>query len=395
MRIGVTLVVLATTASARAAPEVSVEGVVVDANSRWTGDHSRIVTEATVRTPSGDVVVSQLGGSVDGLTMRTFPGPEILVPGMRVAVSAHEGVDLAQRTHVVVDDLRVLDDPSGFVRTGPTKAGRYLFWESGCVLVTVDADGTKEVAGNLEFDAIDASIDEWNTNTSACSYMHIVKNATEAHEVGNDGRNMIKFRDQSWCRPAINDDPARCYSPSAAGLTTAVFVDDKTSSRDGAIVDADVELNGVDFAISVAGQSTGTASCMSEVGNTLTHELGHLQGLEHPCLASGDPPRQDGDGNPVPLCAVTTDPKIIEATMYNFQDCGETKKEDLTADDISGICKTYPLANDPKTCGPPGGNDGGCCIASVGSSHGWPATVLLGGLTTLLVLLRRKRSHAV
>src|SRR5262245_57747891 len=87
-------------AAALAAP-VTVEGMVVDAQSRWTEDGSRIVTEATVRTPDGaDVVVSQLGGSVDGLTMRTFPGPELLAPGMRVAVAATERMDLSLRMHV-------------------------------------------------------------------------------------------------------------------------------------------------------------------------------------------------------------------------------------------------------------------------------------------------------
>lgn len=44
-----------------------VEGDVIAAHSHWTDDRSRIVTEATVQTPDGTVVVSQLGGSVDGL----------------------------------------------------------------------------------------------------------------------------------------------------------------------------------------------------------------------------------------------------------------------------------------------------------------------------------------
>jgi hypothetical protein len=77
--------VLLVPATAAAAPGMSVEGMVTAAKSRWTQDGSRIVTEATVATPTGPIVVSQLGGTVDGLTMRTFPGPEILAPGMQVA----------------------------------------------------------------------------------------------------------------------------------------------------------------------------------------------------------------------------------------------------------------------------------------------------------------------
>jgi len=387
MRTVVTLVMLVVPAIASATP-TSIEGLVTDARSRWTSDGSRIVTEATVRTPDGDVVASQLGGTVDGLSMRTFPGPEIMVPGMRVALVVHEGLDLAQRTHVVVDHARVLAFPPGFVRTGPTRAGKFLFWESSCVLVTVDAAGTGEVVGDNEFEAVDAVLAEWNSSTEGCSYMNIVQTEPVASEVGRDNRNLIKFRDQSWCRPAVGDDPPRCHSPTAAGLTTAIFVDDADSGRDGAIVDADIELNGVDFALSHQGQTTGTASCQSEIRNTLTHEIGHLLGLEHPCRTAADPPRIDGAGNPVPQCSQTTDPSIVEATMYNFQDCGETKKQSLTTDDSAAICAVYPKSDDPGQCNPVG-EDTGCCSASDGLP---PSGLLLAGMTAFLMTRRRKKS---
>src|SRR5439155_19993785 len=126
-------------------------------------------------------------------------------------------------------------------------------------------------------------------------------------------------------RPATQGDPELRYAPAAAGITTVAYVDDASSSRDGALVDADIELNGVNFAIAVNGQTLSSQSCLSELQNTLTHELGHMHGLEHPCLSPGDPSRVDGNGNPVPQCSLTTDPAILDATMYNYQDCGETK----------------------------------------------------------------------
>lgn len=374
---------------------MTIDGDVVAVYSHWTNDGSRIVTEATVRTPDGsEVVVSQLGGSVDGIGMIQMPGPEMLVLGMTVALAAHRDVDLAQREHVVLDSVKVFAYPPNFVRTGPTKAGHSLYWESGCVFVTVDDAGTSAIAGDGEFAIIDASIDEWNNQTASCSYLNVINEGRKAHEVGNDKVNVIKFRDTTWGRPATGDDPARSYASAAAGITTAVYIDDDTSDRDGAIIDADVEINAVNFAVSVNGQSTGTG-CKAELQNTLTHELGHLHGLEHPCLAPGDPARVDDAGNPVPACfgTIPLPPEITEATMYNFQDCGETKKESLSQDDIDAICKIYPTNKDPDTCDPVGTHRAGCCSASVAGSNEPVGTLLLASSAVLLLLRRRSASR--
>src|SRR5262249_36963069 len=151
---------------------------------------------------------------------------------------------------------------------------------------------------------VDASIATWNDSCASCSYIKVVDAGTLANaEVGGrDDINLLKFRDQSWCRPAVDGAPAFCYSSAAAGITTATYVDDATSSRDGAIVDADIEINGVDFAISNGGQTLGMAPCRAELQNTLTHEIGHLHGLEHTCVTPDDPPRFDDQNQPVPAC---------------------------------------------------------------------------------------------
>lgn len=379
-----TIALLSLPAAAHA--DRAIEGTVMTAEGHWTSDGSRIVTEARVATVDGEVVISQLGGTADGLTMRTFPGPEPLVAGMRIAVAAHADTDLDQREHLVVDRMRVLAMPAGFVRTGPTKAGNSLFWESGCVFFVVDQDGTKALPGDTELQIIDQAVETWNVASATCSYLTLKKSGTASKEVGKDYTNVIKIRDSSWCRPKIKDDPARCYSDAAAGITTAVYVDDARSARDGAIVDADVEINGVNFAISSGGVTLSTGGCKAELLNTLTHELGHLVGLEHPCLAAGDPQRIDDLGRAVPSCGATSDPKITEATMYNFQDCGETKKETLEANDIGFLCKVYPTAEDPGTCAAVEPSVPGCCSAS---TEPLPALALLGFIG--LVLGRRRR----
>jgi hypothetical protein len=374
-----------------AVPAMTIDGDVVAVHSHWTSDGSRIVTEATVLTPDGqEVVVSQLGGSVDGIGQISWPGPAPLELGMRVAVAAHRDVDLEQREHILLDSVKVLDYPPGYVRTGPTKADKYLFWESGCVFVSVADEGTTAITGDEEFTIVQNSIDTWNnaTHTPTCSYLEVINEGRKVAEVGNDKVNLIKFRDTSWCRPAVGNDPMRCHGAAAAGITTATYVDDAKSKRDGAILDADIELNGVNFAISVAGQTRSSQGCKADLQNTLTHELGHLHGLEHPCLATGDPMRFDNRGNPVPSCDQTSDPAILNATMYNFQSCGETSKGSLSPDDIQAICEIYPVSMDPGTCDHVGKTAGGCCSAS--ASPG--ASFFLAGITGLLLLRRRKTS---
>jgi hypothetical protein len=380
---------------------MTVEGDVVAVSSHWTDDGSRIETEATVRTAEGDVIVNQLGGSVDGLGMIMMPGPAMLQLGMQVAVAAHRGLDVMQQEHVVLDSVRVLAYPSGYVRTGPTQAGHSLYWESGCAFVTLDAAGTTAIPMDQLTSIVDASINEWNSKTASCSYFKVVRDASKPVEAASDRVNVIKFHDtactcangqMSWgCRPAVGKDPGHCFASAAAGITIAVYIDDVKSPRDGAMVDADIELNGVNFTITADSQPTNLQDAVLQ--NTLTHELGHLHGLEHPCLASGDPMRMDNLGQPVPSCSGTANPKITEATMYNFQSPGETKKETLSDDDIQAICEIYPTAKDPGTCehvGSTGG--GGCCSASGGPLDRPDVGFLLAGTTVLIMLRRRKTS---
>jgi hypothetical protein len=358
-------------------------GEVVATHGRFADAGRLIVTDVVLRTGSGhDVVVTQLGGRAGGLGQRMIPSPAPLVEGDRVRVQVRDGLVTG-----------VGPDPtvSSFVRTGPTRANRFVFWRSGCVFITYDAAGTVDLPGDQEHEVLDRALGAWNTATDACSYITLVADgklaSTGPPPIGNDGINRVVFRDDEWCRPATGDMRKICLPNGAAGLTTITYIDDPDSWRDGELVDADVEINGAEFAISAGGQTLGTGACLADLANTFTHELGHVLGLDHTCLGADDPPKLDGDGDPVPLCSQTSDPAITEATMYISSVCGETKKATVEPDDVAGICAIYPSARDPQTCEPVP-QQAGCCAA--GGAGGGPAALAL--VTWAAASRRRRRS---
>lgn len=381
-----------------AVPVMIIDGDVIATHSYWTDDGARIMTDATVQTADGrQVVVTQFGGVVDGIGMRIMSGPDVMEPGMHVAVAAHKDLDLSQAEHVVLDTMKVSAYPPDYVRTtGPNK--EKLYWESGCAIVTVDSAGTAAIAGDGEFPIIDASINEWNTRTASCSSFKLMNAGRKSLEVGNDGVNLIKFRDTVWGLPAAGNAPAVTHSPQAAAITTATYISDPKSARDGAIVDADIELNGVNFTIAASPSDPPVKGCLAVLENTLTHELGHLHGLEHTCyLGATDPGWVDNHGDPVPSCSplppATLPASIVDATMYPTQDCGETKKATLSPDDIQAMCDIYPASAGSKACtAPPKSTGGGCCSASSGEGTG--VSMLLAGVTLLGMRRRRKVSRA-
>lgn len=369
-------------------PTAVIAGEVISARAGWSGDRARIFTEVALRDATGRVHhVRQPGGTVDGIGMRVIPAPPVLAVGDQVRVdvarpSRAGGPDSVRA--VVGDTARPGALP--FVRT-TNDTGAELRWASGCVFITYDATGTTHLAADQEHEIIEAVLSHWETSVASCSYMRFQIEPPADVEVGFDRENVIKFRETSWCRPASGDDPEECYDGAAAGLTTLFFVDDDSSPRNGEILDADIELNAVNFSISAAGQTLGRDGCLSDLENTLTHEIGHLLGLDHTCWTGGGSRPTDDDGELVPMCTSNLPPAVTDATMYNFQDCGETKKASLEADDVAAVCAIYPIADDPGVCAPVK-ETGGCCSAGA-DPRGAAGAALLAALALLTVARRR------
>lgn len=378
-------------------------GTVVASQSYWDSSRRQIITETTIETEDGPVQVRQLGGSAEGIGMAVIHGPALPTRGARVTATLSEGERpwlLTLHRGIAPPGSSVTDLPRmEFTSTTTTESKVPLRWKSGCAFLRYSAEGTSHLSGDSEFLAMNESILEWMNETRSCGYLELLVEEAEEREVGFDRVNLIKFRENVWGRPV--KDSFELYQPEAGGLTTIFFVDDCDSdetppclsnSRNGEILDADIELNAVNFAISLDGNTQGGAGCLSDLKNTVTHELGHLMGLDHTCWLEGTVRPVDDQGVPLPSCDSNLSSEIVEATMYNFQDCGETKKATLEADDIAGFCATYPLSADPGTCEPVA-EEGGCCTIAGQKSRGGPGggEALILTLFAALLFAQRRR----
>jgi hypothetical protein len=229
-----------------------------------------------------------------------------------------------------------------------TQHGTAVYWPGGCAFVQPDSGVPADAPPNT-FDIIQKSMNNWQSVTLSCGYLQLKYDAPAPLEAHLDGRNVVKFRTDKWCHPDDAQNKGVCYEKAAAAITTVFYLDRPGSSQDGFIIDADVELNDlyftfVDILVGQPVPAPRSGTTVADLENTLTHELGHLQGLDHTCKDAATPSNAvDENGNPPPPCPALDNPTVFEATMYNSAQPGETKKRTPEADDIAGICAAYPL----------------------------------------------------
>ncbi|MBI5480114.1 MAG: hypothetical protein HY906_14705 [Deltaproteobacteria bacterium] len=298
-----------------------------------------------------------------------------------------------------------------YVRSHTSKDNSPLAWRGSCAYLIPDSAYTPDVSSDEVSAAIHDSVSTWNS--TGCSYFTLKIDPPEA---GGDatmerpvGKNFIVFRRDSWCPP---DPTEPCYDSSATALTTVFYIDKPGDPHNGQILDSDVELNNVDFAFTVDGtRPPGSGSkTVADIQNTLTHELGHLLGLDHtcydgwnPCEAGGrckannlacqtedDCIPLDDHGQRIPRCSDVLSTEVTDATMFNYAQALDTSKRSLSQDDVDGICGIYPVAQDPGSCSrvDTSGADG--CAASAGRATPGGGLLLLLALVAALFVARRR-----
>lgn len=240
---------------------------------------------------------------------------------------------------------------SAFVctRAGPN-SDVTLVWSSRQVPFVVEQE-VIDRAGPGALAEVQGSFQTWSSVD--CSDFELVFDgiveSTEA-EFGNpDGDvNAVLWVESGWPHPT-----------DAIAVTSSAF-----NTATGQLVDVDIELNGEFYDIRRLFLDCDVQARTMDLRNTLTHEVGHFLGLDHP------PDTEEFE----------------ETTMYARAPLCETRKRTLAQDDIDGICFIYPEGAATQRCVTP--DSGGCShTPTSGPGAGWAWLVLAS-----LLLARRRYS---
>ncbi len=297
---------------------------------------------------------------------------------------------------------------------------RAIYWNQSCVYLYPDSALLPDLPNADTIRIIQQAINSWETLLPDAFLKLHYHEPDGPKEVHFDHQSVIKFRSMTWVRPGDCGVVVMPYDHAAAAITTVFFIDKPTDpATDGQILDADIELNAVDNRFYDADQgipANPDRRTLTDLWNTLTHEMGHLQGLDHTCAifpdSEGDKVAmctKDDKGQPRPVCGnvlgsnAPADKIIADTTMFATATPMEKKKRMPKADDIAGIVNAYPLASDPKNCAlpqvtDPCGKSGGCAVSAqnrvgrVGPA-GLSGLGLLGlvGLLALVISSRSRR----
>jgi len=187
------------------------------------------------------------------------------------------------------------------VRLHNPSNGNPLFWGApGAISIVINSTGSDDIPDGSHEPSIRNSIRSWN-DLSGTS-MTLVEDSSPASQARTDwastGVHLVYFDEANTSG----------FFPGSSGIVAITPVWFFSS---GSITDADILFNGSQFTF-----TTDAASSAMDVEDVVTHELGHLLGLDH----SG----------------------IVGATMYPFVSGNVTAHRSLSADEGNGMRDAYP-----------------------------------------------------
>jgi hypothetical protein len=247
-----------------------------------------------------------------------------------------------------------------------TLLGTPSAWRSPQVRLLETQDTSRDLPLDQVREAARRALGAWSYPAVPCTSLQLELGPSTGApgRVGADMTPSLIFREDTWCDGAVCHDPATL-------ATTSVFIKSRPGQPDdGEIVDADIEVNAVAFRWTIVpdnGQSPVPGAL--DLASLLTHELGHLIGLDHNCWRGVDPGARDHLGNPVPDCRLAP-AELREATMYPGEPRpGDIGARSLAADDLLGVCAIYPRNTAPvPDAGPGAPADGGSADLAAGTA---------------------------
>ena len=293
---------------------------------------------------------------------------------------------------------------AAYVRT-VTSAGVPTAWKTPCVTMEfslgapppeLDTAGYLDAATQAGAAWSNSSLDGVDRCTNVLFAVESVP--AVAGPVGMDHHNRLIFRQDSWCRdPAPKDaTESPCCDPSALAITSVFQL-----KNTGEIIDADLEVNAYNFTWGdFVGHPEQFASNSHDFQGAVTHEFGHVIGLDHVCYSPGAirgdgtpvPRPVDNNGSPAPNCGALNLPATItQATMYVSvaSPSAEVVLRSLSPDDIQAACDIYPFTTNFVCLPPSSTSAGGGCSYATRSGRGPIACALV--LLAMAMVIRRRR----
>jgi hypothetical protein len=245
-----------------------------------------------------------------------------------------------------------------------------VYWSDPHIKMTVLTGDEDAVPADDFFTAAARGAATWSDPMLGSSIDIAVVRSSGPHvDAAYDKQNTISFKTASW-EDGVN------YFREQLALTTLY-------TQGGRIVDADTEINGYDPAYSWAILPDDPAAAADspdvDLVAALTHELGHVVGLSHPCsLGEAPPGEKTNTGAPVPDCSDPNLPASVrDATMFPSAAPGSITERTLSPDEKLALHDLYS-------------DESGCAIAGRPS----PAPTWAGGLgLAVAAFIARRRSR--